>query len=240
MRTIACDATTFELQLPGCADDAAGSYSASLTRGLIAAHTLDVTVLDPPTGPPVLSLALPDQTVTPLKRGVWTLSVKTPCGCYSALVFAEGCRPPALGALHTPAREPIAPTPVQCGPDLQHDLEAANPVLGVIFARSSDDQLTGIDLQADPPYGEFIEPPAAPALTATAINAEIHGLSLVGTLAPLAPSLNGAPWTLRDRDGRTIANGVLTVVGGVGTLTATLAEYLGCGPHTLAITGVPL
>lgn len=234
MRVLACDATLIDIALPACSDTS--GYTATLSRALCTTHELVATYIPPTDDDGArLRLTLP---ATPLRRGVWTLSVTTPCGCRNSAVFFEGCAPPALPSTHFPTRDTPTPVPVSCAPALQPDLGAANPVLGFDFSRSSDGLTTGIDSEADPAFGE----PTAPAPVYTQVTlytTDAAPLTLVGQIAPVPDALNGSTWTLLDRYGRALATGLLTVTADVATLEGVLAVPLGCGTHYLTLEPTP-
>lgn len=235
MRVLGCDNDTLALELPACpAPTGAGSYKVTLSRSHCVTQTLVFALIAAtPTTPAFINVVLPAPSLS-LKRGVWVLSVTTPCGCYSTPVYLDRCRVPLLPGNNFPTRDTPTPVPVKCSPPLQPDLNAQNPVLGFVFARSSDGTFTGASL-GPPAYGAQVPP--FPPLTFFDINTDSDGLGLEGVLeAPGIAALAGASWQLLDVTGREIAAGELTSFE-ADTLVfeAALLDFLSCGLHYLAI-----
>jgi hypothetical protein len=106
---IDCDPLTVPLYLPACAG--AGPFEATLTR--CGADTLTlVATLDVPTQQLAIS-GIPADA----KRGVWTLNVKTSCGCFNATVFLDLCRAPGFVPTHTPTPGVGTEVQVCCDPE---------------------------------------------------------------------------------------------------------------------------
>lgn len=101
MKKLDCDEQSTDLKLPPCAG-AFSTVTAKLTRlhhtevpldlvqSTVDEHLITVSIPDP----------LPANVPFP-KRGVWTLSVQTDCGCYEAPVYVD-CPPPAFAGVHNP------------------------------------------------------------------------------------------------------------------------------------------
>lgn len=238
MRTIACDATTFDIALPACASVDPADYSAEISRDGCKTYVLALELLSPPApAPPIFPTPTPaDLTLRislPATRtqGVWCLAITTPCGCYRTSIFLYQCALPAFVGTHDPTRTPL--DTVDCTPAIQPDLNAPNPVLGFTFART--DTHTGVDL-TDPAYGAVLLPAPTPALTTLQLGAPVADpLAFAGTLAPMPAALDTLGWRLLDAHGYELAHGALAIAAGVATLSATLAAPLGCGKHYLAI-----
>lgn len=230
MQIIACNQTVLALRLPPCTDPA--GYTATLSRENRPLYVLARFVPEPP--PPGEPEPPPDPNSyfmlpDPLPaRGVWSLSLKSSCGCYSTPLYFATCAPPALPGTLLPTRDTPTPVPVRCVPALQPDLETFPVVLGFVFAR--DQTHTGVDLQADPPLGGVLTP--APAYTALAITADDQ--ALVGGFSPW-PIDAPTAWSLRDRHGRELAQGLLTTADGLASFAAALLAPLDCGDHYLIL-----
>lgn len=95
MKQLDCNHRTITMKLPPCA----GAFStAKLTRLHHVDVPLTVVQLDG-----LITLSIPDplpSSVPYPKRGVWSLSLQTDCGCYEALVHVD-CQPPAFAGVHT-------------------------------------------------------------------------------------------------------------------------------------------
>ena len=236
MRVLGCDVDTLDLQLPECPElGLVSRYSATLSRGHCATQALSfVLVPATPTSPPHIRLTLPPPSLF-LRRGVWRLSVNTPCGCYSTAVYLDRCPAPAAPAAHLPTRDTPTPIPVQCSPPLEPDLGAPEPVLGFVFARSSDGSSTGAT-SSEPVFGSQAVP--FPPLTFFEIGADSDALVFEAVLeAPgIDTLLGGRDWQLLDTSGREVSAGLVTS-GAVDRveLTGPLLDFLACGLHYLVI-----
>jgi hypothetical protein len=233
VRTFACDADAIMVTLPACAVADPARYSASLSRPGQLSYVLGVTLVPPSAVSSMqLELVLPIAPAPrPSKRGSWTLSITTPCGCYSVPMWLDTCAAPALPGVHTPTRLPVV---TACTPEIQPDLTAMWPLIGLTFARSADGLRTGIDGTAVPPYGQLGLPAPTPAVVVTLTAVDATG-ALSGSLSPTVPALNGQGWRLIDRHGRVVTSGIVAA----GALTAALAAPLGCGQHYLAFGSPP-
>lgn len=95
MQRLACG-QALNLQLPGCAEE-------PTTVVLQRAGFADITTT-------ISATTEPDEIrVTPASqpaRGVWRLQVTTPCGCYSAQIAVDACKPIGFSPTHSASREP--------------------------------------------------------------------------------------------------------------------------------------
>lgn len=101
MKRLDCDEQSTNLKLPPCA----GAFSTVVAK-LVRLHHVEVPLelTQSETDPDLITVAIPDplpSTVPYPKRGVWTLSVQTDCGCYEAPVYID-CPPPAFAGVHRP------------------------------------------------------------------------------------------------------------------------------------------
>ena len=111
MQTLRCDALALPLRLPPCAAEPTSgqlirSRQAPVEVGIsINAETRIVTVTAPAEG---------------LVRGVWTLQIETPCGCFHVPLWVEMCSAPAFVGVHLDPNEIRGPIQVCCPnePDL--------------------------------------------------------------------------------------------------------------------------
>jgi len=232
MRIFACDDAAITVTLPMCAIADPARYSASLSRPGQPSYVLAVTLVPPSAVSSMqLELVLPIAPAPrPSKRGSWTLSITTPCGCYSLEMWLDVCAAPLLSGVHTPTRLPVV---TACTPAIQPNLTAPRPVIGLTFARSADGLSTGIALTAVPPYGQLGLPAPIPAVVVTLTVLDATG-ALSGSLSPAPAGLVGQPWRLLNRHGREIVAGIATSAGvGQVAFAATLTTELNCGAHYL-------
>lgn len=101
MKRLDCEEQSTNLKLPPCA----GAFSTVVAK-LVRLHHIEVPLelTQSETDPDLITVAIPDplpSTVPYPKRGVWTLSVQTDCGCYEAPVYID-CPPPAFAGVHRP------------------------------------------------------------------------------------------------------------------------------------------
>lgn len=86
-----CNDPSIKLTLPDCAHE---PTIATLTRPHCPRHALTITA-----ELPSVTLTLDDPLA--IEDGVWTLSVASVCGCYTAPVQVVTCRAPTTQATHT-------------------------------------------------------------------------------------------------------------------------------------------
>lgn len=91
MIRITCDPATVRLIVPMCAEQ---PITAALSRRSHCTHELAITT----SGQNVTLSDIPDD----IERGVWRLSIATPCGCYEMDVFMDMCPPIRVESVHTP------------------------------------------------------------------------------------------------------------------------------------------
>lgn len=116
MHVIRCGDTSLTLQLPECGAThgaPAPALTVNLTRRNCPLLALTPLPPLPDDAPTVLRLALPAELP---RRGVWGVSVLSPCGCYRLPVFVDSCAAPAQPSTHLPTRNTPAPVPVVCPP----------------------------------------------------------------------------------------------------------------------------
>lgn len=94
MIRITCDPAIIRLILPMCAEQ---PTSASLSRRFCATHVLEA-VAGPSSVQEITLTGIPAD----IERGVWSLDIETPCGCYMTNVFLDMCQPPAFASTHYP------------------------------------------------------------------------------------------------------------------------------------------
>lgn len=172
MVIIDCEDPVLRLRLPSCA---ATVEAATLSRQHCPTHELTAELVDGDLhldGIPLLS-----------RRGVWTLTLTTNCGCFDAKVFLDICRAPGFTSTH---HDTLQQDPIQecCAPDLVWPA-----TLG----------FTGPDgdlLQPSPPLSEFVVTDAEDSFTVQ--------------LAPIPEGYTG--WELLDHEGRPVASGDLPVI----------------------------
>lgn len=111
MQTLKCDALALQLRLPPCAGE---PTSATLARSARAPVTVSISI-DAVTR--VVTLSAPSEQ---LERGVWTLQIESPCGCFHAPIWAELCTAPAFIGTHNADDQENGPIQVCCPnePDL--------------------------------------------------------------------------------------------------------------------------
>ena len=232
MKILACTDATVLLSVPACGT----TLSSNNLKAWATRHGQNQVALEVSVTPPSSSGAVGIELTLPAgaKRGVWRITLETPCGCYETQAFFNGCQTPALVGTYFPTDTPYVP----CAPlpALQPDLLVRPVVMGLVFSRAGD--TIGIDLGAEPIQGRLVEP--YPALTTVELTALQGGSDIVGSLAPVPQALDGANWDLYDAYGRRVANGGVTVAGAAGTLYGSVSRALGCGRHTLVITSLEL
>ena len=94
MQRLACG-QALHLQLPECAT---APSAAVLQRAGFEDITLDIT---PPDEEGVIVITPASQPA----RGVWQLRVTSDCGCYSAQIAVDACKPLGFQAIHTSSRQ---------------------------------------------------------------------------------------------------------------------------------------
>lgn len=229
MRILHCDDTEIIVFVPPCGSILPADYTATLTKANCPRYTLVVTLaLDSSPAPQrLLRLALPAPAPA---RGTWTLSVKTPCGCYDTTVWLDTCAASALPGTHTPTRLPVI---TYCLPNLTGSLLT----LGMVFGRNAAGTQTGIHMgtPSPSPFGAFLLPLPTPTPSEFALRTlDSDPLTIIGTLTTAPAGLVGFPWTLLDNYGREIVVGMVTAgAPGTATLEATLPRPLSCGKHYL-------
>lgn len=100
MKRIDCETNDVSLKLPPCAG-ALLSVTATLTRPNYISVPLIVSQSLTDADQLLLTLPVPTVQVPAPARGVWTLIVTTPCGCFTAPVYTD-CPPPQLAGVHYP------------------------------------------------------------------------------------------------------------------------------------------
>jgi len=107
VQRIDCTSTEIRLNLPLCAS---AISKATLSRARCLTHELQAVLVDPGT------IAL-SEIPADLRRGVWTLTLTTDCGCYSAPMHVDICQVPGFISTPTPTNDGPFPTPVCCDTD---------------------------------------------------------------------------------------------------------------------------
>lgn len=97
MKIITCDPATVTLIVPLCAE---APTSAHLHRRNCATYELTATP-DPDDAQTLILSGIPTDAL----RGVYRLSIATPCGCYETRVFLDLCQAPRLPSVHTPTAD---------------------------------------------------------------------------------------------------------------------------------------
>lgn len=95
MKRITCDPATIRLIVPMCSEQ---PTAASLSRRFCLTHVLTASA----EGQVVTLSGIPED----IERGVWSLDIETPCGCYTTNVFLDMCPPPRFESVHTPTHDP--------------------------------------------------------------------------------------------------------------------------------------
>lgn len=151
MKRLDCATDTLDLTFPPCGGS---TPEAELCR----LHHTSVPLVRTETG---FRFPAPFPSHIPFPaRGVWTLTVTTGCGCYTAHVYVD-CPPPAFTAEHT-ATEAVGPSTECCVPDgaLAFTVTALDPptvepdtyTLAVDEAAAYTLTLTLTELPADTAY----------------------------------------------------------------------------------------
>jgi hypothetical protein len=207
MHTITCEAPTLRMRLPACAKPIT---SATLAR---ADHPL-ITLELPDPAPDIPGEVALAGVPTDAPRGVYTLSLKSDCGCYETLVYLNVCPPPAFVPTHTPTGTTQTSTEC-CEPDTQPSWDTLPVVAAFSVTRSDPDT-----------YVLTVLPPAPTGLT-------LSYQPLVDTLTITVPDppADPQPVSLIDSSGVVIATG--------STPTLTLPFDLRCTSYWLSIGEAP-